>query len=281
MQLGKCTTIKPVGPGNGILTGRFLMVFMASLALLLSRGFFIANIVKIEAREDFTIPLAIAMNSMLFMPQFLLALWAVSTWRKDGIIKMIFYHCDLILLPMGMIMFNFSYLVLKFSLVTFFTFSTQSIGGGVHKPITYVGFRKSWTLANMMLSTVVLVGLAVWYDFYIEKIEILKDTLNFGVLYVVGIITTLISLFFDKLFPCCCYCWKGEGQFVQFNPNISDLIRGSGIEQGIYDKHFYDTVRNNWRIMKSVRLSRHGTVEEEDDMSYIATDGPSFISTMV
>ena len=111
MQLGKCTTIKPVGPGNGILTGRFLMVFMASLALLLSRGFFIANIVKIEAREDFTIPLAIAMNSMLFMPQFLMALWAVSTWKKDGIIKMIFLHCDLILLPMGMIMFEFMYRV--------------------------------------------------------------------------------------------------------------------------------------------------------------------------
>ena len=59
------------------------------------------KLLKIEARDDFTIPHAIAMNSMLFMPQFLLALWAVSTWRKDGIIKMIFLHCDLILLPMG------------------------------------------------------------------------------------------------------------------------------------------------------------------------------------
>lgn len=133
----------------------------------------------------------------------------------------------------------------------------------------------------MMLSTVVLVCLAVWYHFYIEEIEILWDTLNFGVLYVVGIITTLISLYFDKLFPCCCYCWKGERQFVHFNPNISELIRGSGIEQGIYEKHFYDTVRNNWRIKKSVRLSLHGTVDEQDDMSYIATDGPSFLSTKV
>ena len=108
MQMGKCTTIKPVGPLNGILTGRFFMVFLASLALLLSRGFFIANIVKIEAREDFTIPLAMAMNSLLFLPQMLLSLWAVSSWRKDGIIKMIFYHCDLILLPVGIfLLFKF------------------------------------------------------------------------------------------------------------------------------------------------------------------------------
>ena len=101
MQMGKCTTIKPVGPLEGILTGRFLMVFLASLTLLLSRGLFIANIVKIEAREDLTIPLAIAMNSLLFLPQLLLALCAVATWKKNGILKMIFYHCDLILLPVG------------------------------------------------------------------------------------------------------------------------------------------------------------------------------------
>ena len=77
------------------------MVFLASLTLLLSRGLFIANIVKIEAREDLTIPLAIAMNSLLFLPQFLVALCAVFTWRKNGLLKMIFYHCDLILLPVG------------------------------------------------------------------------------------------------------------------------------------------------------------------------------------
>ena len=101
MQMGKCTTVKPIGPLDGILTGRFLMVFIASLSLMLSRGLFIANIVKIEARLDFTIPLAIAMNSLLFTPQLLLALCAVATWRKNVILKIIFLHCDLILLPVG------------------------------------------------------------------------------------------------------------------------------------------------------------------------------------
>ena len=128
----------------------------------------------------------------------------------------------------------------------------------------------------MMLSTVVLVCLAVWYvlrNENIEKIEILVDNLKFGVLYVVGIITTLISLYFDKLFPCCCDCWKGEGQFVKFNPNISDLIRGSGIDRGIYEKHFYDTIQNNWRIKKSVRQFQHGTLSLEDERSYM---GPSY-----
>ena len=87
--MGKCTTIKPVGPLEGILTGRFLMVFLASLTLLLSRGLFIANIVKIEAREDLTIPLAIAMNSLLFLPQFLVALCAVLC-RNYSDTRMIF-----------------------------------------------------------------------------------------------------------------------------------------------------------------------------------------------
>lgn len=126
----------------------------------------------------------------------------------------------------------------------------------------------------MVLSTVVLVGVTIWYHFYVPGYEILQDTLSFGVLYVLGIFATLLSLYFDKLFPCCCRCWKGQGQYVQFNPNISDIIR----ESGVYEKHVYDTVQSNWRF-KSVRRSQHGEVE--DYRSYIATDGPSFLSTTV
>ena len=142
-----------------------------------------------------------------------------------------------------------------FSPVTFFTFSTKSIKGGVH--ITYVGFRKGWTLANMVLSTAVLVCVTIWYHFYVPGYEILQDSLKFGVLYVIGIFTTLISLYFDKLFLCCCYCWKGEGQYIQFNPNFSDIIR----ESGTYEMHVYDTIRADCRMNNVKRPQKQISVD--------------------
>ena len=96
----------------------------------------------------------------------------------------------------------------------------------------------------MVLSTIVLVCITVWYHYYVPGYEILEDTLHFGSLYLVGIIATLLSLYFDNIFPCCCNCWKGESQYVQFNPNFSDMIK----ESGNYEMHVYDTIKMNWEM---------------------------------
>ena len=97
-------TIKPCGPLNGLLGGRFILAFLACIFLGLSKGIAIGYIVfQVIGGYDPPGPSVIQVVgslSALFIPQLFLAILSTTGFSFKSM-KKIFYHIELLILPSG------------------------------------------------------------------------------------------------------------------------------------------------------------------------------------
>ena len=103
---GVCRTIKPSGPLDGLLGGRFILAFMVCTFISLSKGFTIGWIVLSSNGLVVGVQMnrveAVGLVSALFLPQFIISLFSTIGLSINSL-KTILYHPELLLLPSGII----------------------------------------------------------------------------------------------------------------------------------------------------------------------------------
>ena len=102
LLFGVCRTISPTGPLDGILGGRFITVFFASLFLILGRAWAIIVFFYFLQFYSYNItnPVKVVLVLSLFIPQLILSLFSTIGFSKNSF-KVIFHHPYLILMPTG------------------------------------------------------------------------------------------------------------------------------------------------------------------------------------
>ena len=92
---GVIRTIRPLGPLDGLLGGRFIVAFLSVLCLILAKGVFIAIVVV-------ALPLSssVIIVGMQFIPQIMLALFTTIGFSWSSM-KLILHHPETILLSTG------------------------------------------------------------------------------------------------------------------------------------------------------------------------------------
>ena len=92
--------MRPLGPLDGLLGGRFILAFFSVLCILLAKMFYVA-IVVIENDENGLSPLfAILMIGLQFVPQLILAISTTIGFSWNSL-KLILYHPETVVLSTG------------------------------------------------------------------------------------------------------------------------------------------------------------------------------------
>ena len=98
---GIIRTIRPQGPLDGLLGGRFILAFLSVLCLMGAKGVFIAFVVMGYREPRIILSLsAILMIGLQFLPQLILAIFTSIGFSWNSI-KLIPYHPETLLLPSG------------------------------------------------------------------------------------------------------------------------------------------------------------------------------------
>ena len=172
MMFGVCRTIKPSGPLDGFLCGRFLTVFFACFSLIATRGAMIAFIVNYPrwmgmANIDITGLVAASMVLLLFVPQLLIAIFSAAGFTNKS-----FIICpETVLLPTGIphylssILYNEIIISMIVDAVSFFTFTTRNTSKKVLD--IRIGFSKTWSLINFLVSTAGFSGVSIWLSSFL------------------------------------------------------------------------------------------------------------------
>ena len=92
--------MRPLGPLDGLLGGRFILAFLSVLCILLAKMFYVASVV-IENDESGLSPLlAILMIGLQFVPQLILAIFTTIGFSWNSL-KLILYHPETVVLSTG------------------------------------------------------------------------------------------------------------------------------------------------------------------------------------
>ena len=103
--------------------------------------------------------------------------------------------------------------------MTFFTFAKIQFLCGDQD--VKIGFSKTWTMINMLVSTLSMILICFLmakdnnsgYEYWEEFLLLALPT------FVIGASLTTIFIFFDKFCCFCCESFKGEEQIMLFDPN--------------------------------------------------------------
>ena len=97
---GIIRTIRPLGPLDGLLGGRFILAFLSVLCILGAKGVFIGIVVI--GYYDVEVPLStsILVVGLQFVPQLILATFTVIGFSWNSM-KLIPYHPETLLLSSG------------------------------------------------------------------------------------------------------------------------------------------------------------------------------------
>ena len=101
---GVCRTIAPVGPMEGAFGGRFLIVFITSLASIIIKGLSMCVVIHFVEEDHYPSYLKVIMLTALFLPQLLTSLISTTEFFHFEFLeslKLMSHHPDLILLPLG------------------------------------------------------------------------------------------------------------------------------------------------------------------------------------
>ena len=215
LKNGVARPIAPGGPLDGLLSGKFLLAFLASAGVLVARGLCIAAtvdpfsptvtlyfyriqiiVIYIKYQTGRLSDIAVAIP-LLFLPQFLLSLFSTVDLFNKSSLKILYRQPSLIILPT----------------VTFFSFSRLNIGCGSKD--SRVSFSKKFTYINIVLSIVGFGSWFVWFHFNI-------DTGTFFLIFTLPVLvfSILLSIFFlllDKMPKCCC---NPREQLSVYNPDL-------------------------------------------------------------
>ena len=99
---GIIRTIRPSGPLDGLLGGRFIVAFLSVLGILWAKGAFIAVVVVAYTADDTTLSLSTATMIIVlqFVPQIILSVFTTIGFSLSSM-KLILYHPETLILPSG------------------------------------------------------------------------------------------------------------------------------------------------------------------------------------
>ena len=102
LLFGIIRTIRPEGPLDGLLGGRFIVVFLSVLCILGFKGGFIANVVVLyyEYKSTLSLSTATMIIALQFVPQIILSVCTTVGFSSSSM-KMIIYHPETLLLSSG------------------------------------------------------------------------------------------------------------------------------------------------------------------------------------
>ena len=100
LLFGVCRTISPTGPLHGLLGGRFIIAFFASLASVVTKGLSIGLVLHFLSKKSSSTKILYSVS--LFSPQLIMALFCTIGFSKKSF-EVILDHSDLILQPTGTI----------------------------------------------------------------------------------------------------------------------------------------------------------------------------------
>ena len=104
LLFGVCRTIKPTGPLEGLLGGRFLTAFAATLFSGVAKGGLLAIAIVVVAynspNHNTSVLVPITMTMIIFFPTFLLALFSTIGFSKNSL-KILLIHPELVIMPTG------------------------------------------------------------------------------------------------------------------------------------------------------------------------------------
>ena len=103
LLFGIVRTIRPLGPLDGLLGGRFILAFFSVLCLILAKGLFTAVVVNAHygvSDSDLSLSTATMMIGLQFVPQIIMAgCTAIGfSWNSA---KLILHHPETLLLSSG------------------------------------------------------------------------------------------------------------------------------------------------------------------------------------
>ena len=96
---GVIRTIRPQGPLDGLLGGRFIVAFLSVLCLIGAKGVLMAIVVDVYS-VDLTLSASTMMIGLQFVPQIILALFTTIGFSWSSM-KLIVHHPETLLLPSG------------------------------------------------------------------------------------------------------------------------------------------------------------------------------------
>ena len=98
---GIIRTIRPVGPLDGLLGGRFIVAFLSVLGILGAKGVFIAwVVVEYSSSFDLSLSTATMIITLQFIPQIILSVFTTIGFSANSM-KLIPYHPETLLLSSG------------------------------------------------------------------------------------------------------------------------------------------------------------------------------------
>ena len=96
LLFGIIRTIRPLGPLDGLLGGRFIVAFLSVLCLMVAKGV----LIYIGVGGAMTLSGITVIISLQFIPQLMLALFTTIGFSWNSM-KLILYHPETLLLPLG------------------------------------------------------------------------------------------------------------------------------------------------------------------------------------
>ena len=215
--MGVCRVIKPTGPLDGLLGGRFLTAFAACLFTGAAKGALIGFLVAIPVNSMSYIE-KIGLFFVISLPPLFMAIFSTIAFTRNSF-KIIIFKPELIIMPIGTYyIYIHTYNYIYFS-VTFFSFSKMK-----HNPCHQdcrVAFSPLFTIINIIISTICYSLLVLVILKFPQSV--LGDLLVVAIFCVVphflGIVFTLIFIFYDKI---CCYCGQcclGAEERMVYDPS--------------------------------------------------------------
>ena len=205
LKYGIARPFPPGGPLDGLLTWRFLFVFLASHAVFWFRSALVCYFgavfsINSATQSSLPVPISLIITTFIWIiPPLLLSLFSTLNFRDRFSLKILYRYPSLIILPM----------------VTFFTFSRHNIIGRENNRVTF-----SWifTGVNMSVTTLSYFVLVSYSDPFNSSIREIRSFHYESLGYLVsGILFTTLFLFTDKL--CCCCCDPKE-QLSVYDPHL-------------------------------------------------------------
>ena len=108
---------------------------------------------------------------------------------------------------------------------------------------TRISLSKVYSVINIIVSTICFVGVSIWIEVVYSSQGSWAVFLHFVPLYVLGVVFTVLFLWYDSLCcKCCCTCCLGEAEIVVFdssNPEAYLVMLDDGQVSNMLEKQLF------------------------------------------